>query len=50
MGTGKALVAVWAGNEVANVFYKRCGSELALQRKHHGLPMNVYIIDTGRSS
>ena len=43
-------MAVWEGNKPANAFYKRCGAELALQRKHHGLGMNVYVIDTGRSS
>ena len=46
-GIGAAKVAVWAGNEGANAFYPRCGFELALQREHHGLPMNVYVVRTG---
>ncbi len=37
-------VAVGAGNETANKFYLRCGFELAVTRRHHGLPMNVYVI------
>ena len=49
-GIDRFKVAVWAGNETANAFYERCGFELALQCEHHGLPMNVYVIDTGRSS
>ena len=45
-GIDRFKVAVWEGNETANAFYKRCGFELALQRKHHGLGMNVYVLDT----
>ena len=37
-------LAVWAGNEPANRFYRGCGFRLALQREHHGMPMNVYVI------
>ena len=36
-------VAVWAGNELANGFYRRCGFALGLTRLHHGLEMNVYL-------
>ncbi|MBN2295735.1 MAG: GNAT family N-acetyltransferase [Pirellulales bacterium] len=43
-GINKVKVAVWEGNEAANSFYKRCGFELALPHKHHGLPMNIYTI------
>jgi ribosomal protein S18 acetylase RimI-like enzyme len=43
-----AKVAVGAGNEAGNKFYKKCGFELALTREHHGLPMNVYAIATAR--
>ena len=39
-------VAVGAGNEAGNKFYKKCGFELALTREHHGLPMNIYTIAT----
>ncbi len=35
-------VAVWDQNASANAFYQRCGFELALQRTHHGLGMNIY--------
>ncbi len=35
-------VAVWNENESANAFYERCGFELALQRTHHDLGMNIY--------
>ena len=45
-GIERFKIAVWAGNEAANAFYSRCGAELALQREHHGLPMNVYVFDT----
>lgn len=44
-GISQVKVAVWAGNETANRFYERCGYHLAVQREHHGLPMNVYVID-----
>jgi len=37
-------VAVWAGNEPANRFYRGCGFELAATREHHGLGMNVYTL------
>lgn len=42
-GIREVRVAVWAENEVANAFYKRCGYQLALTRKHHGLDMNIYV-------
>jgi RimJ/RimL family protein N-acetyltransferase len=45
IGRLQVKVAVWAGNEPANAFYRKCGFELAVQREHHGLPMNVYVID-----
>jgi ribosomal protein S18 acetylase RimI-like enzyme len=48
-GISKVKVAVWAGNETANRFYERCEFAIALQREHHGLPMNVYVIDLGKS-
>jgi ribosomal protein S18 acetylase RimI-like enzyme len=38
-------VAVWDQNERANAFYKSCGFEFALTREHHGLGMNVYVMD-----
>lgn len=41
----RVRVAVWAGNEGANRFYLRCGFTLAQTRDHHGLPMNIYVID-----
>ena len=42
-GIGRIKVAVWAGNETANEFYKKCGFDLAVTRQHHGLEMNVYV-------
>ena len=45
-GIERFKVAVWAGNEAANAFYQRCGFTLALQREHHGLPMNIYVLQT----
>jgi len=47
-GIKQVRVAVWAGNEVANKFYQRCGFSLATTREHHGLPMNIYVIDPAR--
>ena len=47
-GIKQVKVAVWAGNEVANKFYQRCGFSLATTREHHGLPMNIYVIDPAR--
>ncbi len=44
----RARVAVWAGNETANRFYQRCGFTLAHTRPHHGLDMNIYVIDVQR--
>ena len=44
-GIAKTKVAVGAENKVANCFYRTCGFELAVTRKHHGLPMNVYVSD-----
>ncbi|HOF18942.1 MAG TPA: GNAT family N-acetyltransferase [Phycisphaerae bacterium] len=41
----RVKVAVWSENETANQFYLRCGFRLAITREHHGLPMNVYVID-----
>jgi ribosomal protein S18 acetylase RimI-like enzyme len=48
-GIAKVKVAVWAENETANRFYERCGFTLALKREHHGLPMNVYVIDSTKA-
>ena len=45
-GIERFKVAVWAGNETANAFYQRRGFTLALQREHHGLPMNIYVLRT----
>ncbi len=45
-GIEMVKVAVWAGNETANHFYERCGFTLAMQREHHGLPMNIYTVDS----
>lgn len=39
----RVKVAVGAGNEAANEFYRLCGFELAMTRQHHGLPMNIYV-------
>jgi len=44
-GIDQYKVAVWDQNERANAFYKSCGFEFALQREHHGLGMNVYVMD-----
>lgn len=44
-GITHVKVAVGAANEVANTFYKRCGFRLAMTREHHGLPMNIYVVD-----
>ncbi len=44
-GIEKLKVAVWADNEPANQFYKQCGFRLAQTRKHHGLAMNLYVIE-----
>ncbi|MFP4106087.1 MAG: GNAT family N-acetyltransferase [Phycisphaerae bacterium] len=45
-GIEQVRVAVWAGNDRANQFYRSCGFTLSLQTEHHGLPMNIYTIDT----
>jgi len=42
---GSLKVAVGADNEAANGFYRSCGFSLAVTREHHGLPMNVYVVD-----
>jgi ribosomal protein S18 acetylase RimI-like enzyme len=47
-GISKTKVAVGADNKVANGFYQSCGFALAVTRKHHGLPMNVYVRDLDR--
>jgi ribosomal protein S18 acetylase RimI-like enzyme len=47
LGIEQFKVAVGADNETANAFYQRCGFTLALQREHHGLPMNIYVLQTG---
>lgn len=46
-GISRVKVAVGAGNEEANAFYQRQGFERALTREHHGLPMNVYVLEIG---
>ncbi len=48
-GITRVRVAVWAGNESANKFYSSCGFTLSMTRKHHGLPMNVYVAETQRT-
>lgn len=45
-GIDRFKVAVWAGNDTANAFYQRYGFTLALQREHHGLAMNVHVLQT----
>ena len=42
---GRYKVAVWDQNDRANAFYKSCGFEFALAREHHGLGMNIYVMD-----
>ena len=49
-GVDRFKAAVGASNETANAFYKRIGFQLALRRKHHGLPMNIYVLDTPQTS
>lgn len=44
-GISSVKVAVGADNEVANAFYNRCGFTLAMTREHHGMAMNIYVID-----
>ncbi len=44
-GMTRVKVAVAAANEPANRFYRSCGFQLALQREHHGQPMNIYTLD-----
>ena len=44
-GADKVKVAVWAGNKGAIRFYEQCGFSLAAQRRHHGLPMNIYVAE-----
>ena len=44
----RAKVAVGAGNEEANAFYRRCGFRLAARRTHHALPMHVYVAEIPR--
>ncbi len=44
-GIERVKVAVGAANTGANRFYERCGFRLALTRRHHGEPMNIYAID-----
>ena len=46
----RVKVAVGADNEPANRFYQQCGFRLALTREHHGLPMRVYVVDTGKAA
>lgn len=46
-GIPRVKVAVGADNEEANAFYQRQGFKLALTREHHGLPMNVYVLEIG---
>ena len=46
-GIGRVRVAVWAGNDPANAFYKRCGFVRACTREHHGKAMNIYVAETG---
>jgi ribosomal protein S18 acetylase RimI-like enzyme len=48
-GIDRVKVAVWAENLAANRFYERCGFAMAMQRTHHGLPMNIYSISIVRS-
>lgn len=48
-GIDRVKVAVWAENKPANAFYLAHGFALAVQRKHHGLDMNVYVAPTRRS-
>lgn len=49
-GAQRAKVAVGADMDPANRFYRRCGFELALTREHHGLPMNIYVIDLAQEA
>ena len=44
-GIPKIKVAVWDQNLPANKLYQRCGFNLAVTREHHGLAMNVYVVD-----
>jgi ribosomal protein S18 acetylase RimI-like enzyme len=44
-GIQRYKVAVWDQNERANAFYTSCGFEFTLTREHHGLGMNVYVMD-----
>jgi ribosomal protein S18 acetylase RimI-like enzyme len=44
-GIPKVKVAVWAENDAANQYYRRCGFALARSRLHHNLPMNIYVMD-----
>ena len=48
-GVDRFRVAVGAANEPANAFYRRVGFEFALQRTHHGLPMNVYVFNMAKA-
>ena len=43
-GVDRFKVAVGASSKTANAFYRRVGFQFALQREHHGLPMNVYVM------
>lgn len=49
-GIDRYKVAVWDQNERANAFYKSCGFEFALAREHHGLGMNIYVMDLTSAS
>lgn len=42
----QAIVSAWAGNEAAEALYRSFGFDVAHTRKHHGLPMAIYIADT----
>jgi len=44
-GIKQYRVAVWAENTAANRFYQKCGFKLAMQKLHHGLEMNIYVLE-----
>jgi ribosomal protein S18 acetylase RimI-like enzyme len=49
-GNDRIKVSVGADNDCANHFYVRCGFRLAITRLHHGLLMNVYVVQLSGAS
>lgn len=42
----QVIVSAWAENEAAEALYLSCGFDVAHTRKHHGLLMETYLVNT----